>query len=118
MGQPSFFITLTRNLYWAQIQAALRPGQTPADRPDIAARAFHGRLAKTVTHLNDRFCGRRKYTVEVIEYRGKACCAPTSFSASATPIGAQRKSTDTLPANCLAMAPSSGPWYPAHDPQL
>ena len=43
-GPPGIFITLTCNPYWPEILAALRPGQTAANRPDIVVRVFHGRL--------------------------------------------------------------------------
>ena len=41
-GPGTFFITLTCNPNWPEIVAALRPGQTAADRPDIVVRVFHG----------------------------------------------------------------------------
>ena len=68
-GPPTFFITLTCNPYWPEIQAALLPGQTAADRPDVVVRVFHERLEKMMAFLRDGFCGKRRYVVRVIEYQ-------------------------------------------------
>ncbi|THH03718.1 hypothetical protein EW146_g10359 [Bondarzewia mesenterica] len=35
------FLTMTTNPNWEEIRRALLPGQKPADRPDLIARAFH-----------------------------------------------------------------------------
>ena len=68
-GPPTFFITLTCNPYWPEIVAALRPGQTAADIPDIVVRVFHGRLEKLMQYLKGDFCGQRRYLIRVIEYQ-------------------------------------------------
>jgi len=39
-GHPDLFITATTNPNWAEIRDSLLPGQNPADRPDIVARAL------------------------------------------------------------------------------
>jgi len=69
LGWPTFFITLTCNPRWPEILAALGPGQTAADRPDITVRVFHGRLEKMVAWLKENFAGRKKYFIRVIEYQ-------------------------------------------------
>ena len=82
-GAPSFFITLTCNPHWPEITAALRSGQTAADRPDIVVRVFHGRLSKLMAYLKERFAGRSNYSLRVIEYQMRGlphahivvCCA-------------------------------------------
>jgi len=43
-GRPDFFITMTAAPTWPEVVANLRPGETPATRPDLVARAFHRRL--------------------------------------------------------------------------
>ena len=40
MGRPHFFITMTTNPKWTQVQENLLPVQEPHDRPDIIARVF------------------------------------------------------------------------------
>ena len=66
-GPPTFFITLTTNPFWPEIQAALGPGQTAADRPDIVVRVFHAKLEKMMRYLRSDFCGKRRYFIRVIE---------------------------------------------------
>ena len=68
-GAPSFFITLTCNPQWPEIVAALLPGQTAADRPDITVRVFHARLERMMAFLRTRFCGTCRYTLRVVEYQ-------------------------------------------------
>ena len=38
--KPDFFITMTCNPHWPEIQIHLKEGQSPQDRPDIVARVF------------------------------------------------------------------------------
>ena len=40
MHKPDLFLTMTCNPKWPEINAGLRPGQTPQDRPDLVARVF------------------------------------------------------------------------------
>jgi len=68
-GPPTWFITLTCNPYWPEIQQALAPGQTAADRPDIVVRVFHARLERMMKVLKEDFCGELAYIVKVIEYQ-------------------------------------------------
>lgn len=39
-GKPDLFITFTCNPNWPEITSALKPGQTPNDRPDLTIRVF------------------------------------------------------------------------------
>lgn len=39
-GSPSFFITMTVNDNWPEIQDALEPSQTAEDCPDLVTRVF------------------------------------------------------------------------------
>jgi hypothetical protein len=39
-----FFLTMTADPHWPEIKEALLPGQTPADRPDLAVRVFHAKV--------------------------------------------------------------------------
>ena len=39
--KPDFFITMTCNPNWPEIQEALLPGQKPQDRPDVVTRVFN-----------------------------------------------------------------------------
>ena len=63
--KPDFFITMTCNPRWPEIQAELKEGQTAQDRPDIVARVFKlkknqlmqdiksgGVLGKVVAHMH------------------------------------------------------------------
>lgn len=40
-GKPSYFLTMTANPNWPEIQNELEYGQTASDRPDLVARVFH-----------------------------------------------------------------------------
>ena len=50
-GTPSFFITMTCNPEWPEIQEALEPGQPYNERPDIVARVFREKKAKFLADL-------------------------------------------------------------------
>ena len=39
-----FLLTMTADPNWPEIKEALLPGQTPADRPDLAVRVFHAKV--------------------------------------------------------------------------
>ena len=43
-GKPDFFITMTANPSWPEITAALRHGESAANRPDLVARVFRMKL--------------------------------------------------------------------------
>ncbi|QRV79981.1 ATP-dependent DNA helicase PIF1 [Ceratobasidium sp. AG-Ba] len=40
LGPPQFFVTMTANPNWPELKNALLPGQSPADRSDLAVRVF------------------------------------------------------------------------------
>ena len=51
--KPDFFITMTCNPNWSEIQSKLLEGQTPQDRPDIVALVFKmkkDQLMRDLTH--------------------------------------------------------------------
>ena len=39
-GRPDFFVTMTANPKWPELQKSLLPGEQAADRPDLMARVF------------------------------------------------------------------------------
>ena len=45
------FITMTANPHWPEIQAALLPGQTASDRPDLVCRVFMAKVEEFVTDV-------------------------------------------------------------------
>jgi hypothetical protein len=49
LGGPSYFITMTGNSKWKEIQVRLKPGQTAVDRLDLVARVFWLKL-KALMH--------------------------------------------------------------------
>ncbi|KDQ53685.1 hypothetical protein JAAARDRAFT_136560, partial [Jaapia argillacea MUCL 33604] len=65
VSNADFFLTMTTNTNWKEIQDELLPGQTASDRPDIVARVFklkakalledirtNGILGKVVAHIH------------------------------------------------------------------
>ncbi|GAU90445.1 hypothetical protein RvY_02859 [Ramazzottius varieornatus] len=58
------------NPKWPEIIAELLPGQTAADRPDITARVFHGKLAHLFELIPKALkCGKIIYRIHVIEFQ-------------------------------------------------
>lgn len=53
-GKPDFFLTMTCNPKWQEIQECLYTGQTATDRPDIVARVFNMKLEELKTDLFKR----------------------------------------------------------------
>ena len=45
------FITMTANPNWPEIQAALLPGETASDRPDLVCRVFMAKVAEFITDI-------------------------------------------------------------------
>ena len=71
-GKPDFFITLTANPLWADIQRQLEPGQTWVDRPDIVNPIFKARLEMFLEKLrNGEFTSGAKqvYIFRVVEWQ-------------------------------------------------
>jgi hypothetical protein len=44
MGKPTFFVTMTCNPMWPEIQSQLLPGQSYSDNPGVVARVFKAKL--------------------------------------------------------------------------
>jgi hypothetical protein len=81
MGQGSLFITMTCNPHWPEITAALEPGQSWEDRPDVVNRVFKLKLQELLEDLRQGKLYKRqdgspwktKYIMYVVEFqkRGK-----------------------------------------------
>jgi hypothetical protein len=67
-GKPSYFITMTCNPEWPEIQDRLQPGQNVSDIPVVVARAFKIRLQRLLQIIRTRF-GHLVYMVKVIEFQ-------------------------------------------------
>ena len=68
LGKPSFWLTMTTNPLWPEIQSKLLPGQSVYDIPGIVCRAFHGRLEKLKNFARRNF-GGLLYEIGVIEFQ-------------------------------------------------
>ncbi|CEM02443.1 unnamed protein product [Vitrella brassicaformis CCMP3155] len=68
-GKPSWFIIITCNGNWPEIQEKLQSGQTAYDRPDLTSRVFHLKLRSLLQRLRDGPLSRALYLMAVIEYQ-------------------------------------------------
>lgn len=70
-GNPSFFITMTCNPDWPEIQARLRPGQDFSDIPLIVNRVFKQKLTCLLRTLRHMFpnAGGVRYIIQCIEFQ-------------------------------------------------
>lgn len=71
-GKADYFVTLTTNPNWPEIQRHLLQNQTAFDRPDIVNRVFKIKLGQVMKKLRrgDYFGGfPREYEVKVIEFQ-------------------------------------------------
>jgi hypothetical protein len=70
-GNPTFFVTMTCNPDWAEIQSQLRPGQDYTDIPVIVVRVFKRKLALLLHALKTMFVhvGRPVYCVHCVEFQ-------------------------------------------------
>lgn len=69
-GRPTFFVTFTCNPNWAEIQAALLPGQDAQSRPDLVARVFHLKLKTLLQELTTHgIFGRCVSMLMVVEFQ-------------------------------------------------
>ncbi|KAG0588920.1 hypothetical protein KC19_2G278400 [Ceratodon purpureus] len=67
---PDVFGTMTANPNWREIQEALLPGQTAADRPDIVARVFELKRNALMADIRKmHFFGKSVVHVFVIEFQ-------------------------------------------------
>ncbi|EIW75268.1 hypothetical protein CONPUDRAFT_35897, partial [Coniophora puteana RWD-64-598 SS2] len=71
LGNPTFFITMTCNSCWPEIQDRLRPGQTYVDIPLVVVRVFKRKLACLLQCLRSLFpnVGRPVYIIHSIEFQ-------------------------------------------------
>ncbi|KAG8227915.1 hypothetical protein J437_LFUL011843 [Ladona fulva] len=69
-GRPSFFITITCNPQWVEIQESPDNGQTALDRPDLCNRVFQIKLAAIMRLiLSGKLFGKVIYVMYVIEFQ-------------------------------------------------
>ena len=54
MGKPTYFITMTCNPKWLEIQGELLGSQLAVDRPDLVARVFRLKMAALVEDLTKK----------------------------------------------------------------
>jgi len=71
LGNPTFFITMTCNTQWLEIQSQLLPGQTFADVPVIVARVFKQKLTLLLKTIKTTFvnAGKQIYAIHCIEFQ-------------------------------------------------
>jgi hypothetical protein len=70
LGKPDLFITFTCNPKWPEITAALNPGQSAADRPDLVTRVFKLKLKSLINDLvHEKVFGGVIGRIHVIEYQ-------------------------------------------------
>ncbi|CAI5440372.1 unnamed protein product [Caenorhabditis angaria] len=69
-GKPDFFITMTCNPAWKEIQENLEPGQIASDRPDLVARVFQLKLGELKDQLfKKEVFGKVAAHISVIEFQ-------------------------------------------------
>ena len=82
-GKPDLFITMTCNPQWPAILNALKPGQTPQDRPDIVARVFRLKFKALLSDIVKRkFFGPVTAHIHVIEFQKRGLLMRMSSSSS------------------------------------
>jgi hypothetical protein len=71
LGNPTFFITMTCNANWPEIQSELRPGQDFTDIPIVVVRVFKQKLALLQKAMKSMFvnAGRQLYCICSIEFQ-------------------------------------------------
>ena len=70
-GNPTFFVTMTCNSNWPEIQSQLRPGQDFTDIPVVVVRVFKRKLAHLLQTLKTMFphAGLVLYCIHSIEFQ-------------------------------------------------
>jgi hypothetical protein len=58
-GKPDYFVTITCNPYWDEIDRELFSSQTPQDRPELVARVYRSKLH----NLHDRLIKKKHFGV-------------------------------------------------------
>ncbi|KAF1766983.1 hypothetical protein GCK72_006941 [Caenorhabditis remanei] len=70
LGKPDYFLTMTSNPKWSEIQECLFPGQTALDRPDLVARVFQLKITEIREDLFKRHVlGKVLAYIYVIEFQ-------------------------------------------------
>jgi len=68
--RPHIFITITCNPNWPEIQEALKPSETPNDRPDIISRVFRMKLNALLEYLTkNKIFGKVIGHIHVVEFQ-------------------------------------------------
>ena len=67
-----FFITMTANPHWPEIEAALLPGQRPEDRPDIICRVFHAKWNELIKDIRGGCLGKCTGLIYSNEFQKRA----------------------------------------------
>jgi hypothetical protein len=57
LGGGDLFITITANIRWPEIQAALLSGQAPSDRPDLVVRVIFSKLKALIKDIRSGALG-------------------------------------------------------------
>ncbi len=66
--KPTFFITITSNPNWPEIQNHLEMhGQNASDRPDLTFRIFRAKLQKMMDSLKKGLLGKKIYHIYIVE---------------------------------------------------
>ena len=52
-NKVDYFITMTANPKWKEVEQSLLPGQKPEDRPDLIVRVFHLKLKELIRILKE-----------------------------------------------------------------
>ena len=61
-GKSDFFVTMTANPDWPEIQEHLSPGQSYLDRPDICARVYEMKYKKLMDKiLKEHILGKKNH---------------------------------------------------------
>ncbi|KAK6023902.1 hypothetical protein OSTOST_10298 [Ostertagia ostertagi] len=69
-GKPTYFLTMTCNPQWKEIQENLFSGQSASDRPDVVARVFNAKVQELCVDLfKKHVLGEVQAYVYVIEFQ-------------------------------------------------
>lgn len=71
LGNPTFFVTMTCNAQWREIQSQLRPGQDYTDIPLVVVRVFKQKLSLLLTAIKTMFpnAGAQVYCLRSTEFQ-------------------------------------------------
>ena len=74
-GKADFFVTMTANPDWPEIQEHLSPGQSYLDRPDICARVYEMKYKKLMDMiLKEHILGRVITVLSVFSNNNNFVC--------------------------------------------